>query len=428
MEVRLSQRALWGAGQPISELMSRALADPNIISLAAGFVDDATLPLDATQAAWKSLWGDPVQATRALQYGSTPGLPSLRETILERFIAPAEKDGAPRVTIEQIVLTAGSNQFLHLVANALLDPGDIVLTAAPTYFVFLGIVGELGGRAIGVAADEEGMIPEALEESLRHLDRRGLLPRVKLIYLVPYFDNPTGATLPLTRRAELIEIARRWSRTQRIPVVADDAYRELRYEGKDIPSTRSVDECGEVVIEAGTFSKSFSPGLRVGWGVLPRELVEPVLHLKGNYDFGSAQLNQHLMQQVLMSGMLESHVELLRRSYRRKRDAMLAALETHFAGMVGVAWRKPVPELPSGGLYVWLTVPPSVDTSPRGRLWETALREGVFYVPGHYCYPLEGEPVPRNAMRLSFGVQTPWGIEKGVAALARAVREVSGIG
>lgn len=424
MEVRLSQRARWGAGQPISELMSRALENPDVISLAAGFVDNDTLPVEITGEAWETLWKDQVRSRRSLQYGSTVGLPSLREQILDRFVAQEEREGASHVSLDQIVLTAGSNQLLHLVASALLDPGDIVLTAAPTYFVFLGVVGELGARSVGVESDDDGMIPEALDETFRRLAREGLLPQIKLVYVIPYFDNPTGATLPPDRRAALVEIVRRWSRHHLISLVADDAYRELRYSGNEYPSMRSADPRGETVIEAGTFSKSFSPGIRVGWGVLPKALVEPILHLKGNLDFGSAQLNQQLMEQVLHSGAWEGHLEVLRASYRVKLEAMLGALEKHLGDLEGVHWRKPEAGDPAGGLYVWLRLPESVDTGLESKLWHAALREGVFYVPGHFCYPLEGAPIDRRAMRLSFGVQSPAGIERGIQALGRAVREV----
>jgi len=418
MDSRLSQRARWAAGQPISDLMSRALGNPQLISLAAGFVDQDSLPVEPTRRALEALFATVEEARAALQYGTTPGNTSLREQILARAIAADEPHavGSPP-TLDQVVVTAGSNQLLHLVAESLMDPGDIALCTSPTYLVFLGIVKHLGGRAIGVAMDEEGMTPESLDTTLQHLDQAGELSRVKLIYLVPYFDNPCGVTTSLARRAAIVELAKRWSKSSPIYVVEDAAYRELRYEGEDIPSLRTVDASGDATIIAGTFSKSFSPGIRVGWGILPRQLVGPICDLKGNIDFGSPNFSQEVMAKVLERGLYEPHVATIRASYQTKLQAMLAAADEHLAPLPGVSWSRP-----SGGLYVWATLPDHIETGPSGRLFDRALQEGVLYVPGEFCYPLEGEPVRKNTMRLSFGVQSPERIRDGIAALARAVQ------
>jgi 2-aminoadipate transaminase len=285
--------------------------------------------------------------------------------------------------------------------------------------VFLGIVKNLGGRAVGVAMDEHGMIPEALEETFRRLAKSGELPRVKLIYLVPYFDNPSGVTTSLSRRAAIVEAARRWSKAAKIHVIEDAAYRELRYEGEDVPSTRVVDAGGDTVIVAGTFSKSFSPGIRVGWGILPPRLVAPVCDLKGNIDFGSPNFSQHVMAKVLKERLYEPHLATIRAGYRPKLQAMLEAADEHFTKLPGVAWRRP-----EGGLYVWATLPEELPAGPSGPLFDRAMAEGVLYVPGEFSYPSEGEPVRRNTMRLSFGVQSPERIKQGIAALAKAVKSV----
>jgi 2-aminoadipate transaminase len=409
-----SQRARWAEGQPVSHLMARALENPNLISLAAGFVDGETLPVVPVQQAVSRLLDDPAAARAALQYGTTPGYPPLRETLLERARA-ADLD-APAVALEQVLVTAGSNQLLHLVTESLVDAGDIVFCASPTYFVYMGLLAGVGGQAVGVAADERGMIPEALEEAFSRIDGAGQLERVKAVYLVPYFDNPAGVTMPLERRAAVVEIAKRWSRRHKIHVISDEAYRELRYWGDDVASTRACDEEGDTVVVAGTFSKSFSPGLRVGWGILPHHLVGPVNDQKGNVDFGSPNFNQHLMAKVLELGLFEPHVERIRASYRRKLTAMLEAADEHLGPLAGVSWIKP-----TGGLYVWVTLPERVDTSMKGTLFDAAVREGVLYVPGEFCYPGAGEPVRRNRMRLSFGVQSCGKIREGVEKLSRAI-------
>jgi 2-aminoadipate transaminase len=308
------------------------------------------------------------------------------------------------------------------VLESLLDPGDIVLCAAPTYLVFLGVVSQLGARAIGVSTDAEGMIPSALQEALEEIDRQGEKDRVKAIYLVPYADNPSGITMPLQRSSEIMEISRQWSsKPLPIQLIADLAYRDLRYSGDNIASIRTLDERGDQVILAGTFSKSFSPGVRVGWGLLPAHLVAPVCDQKGNIDFGSPNFNQYLMLDVLEQGFLDSHLQEICGQYQVKLAAMLAASDRWFSDLEGVTWRAP-----SGGLYVWMEVPERIDTGPQGALFEAASREGVLYVAGGYCYAAEGEPIHRNTMRLSFGVQSPEKIEQGMKALSRALKSVMG--
>jgi 2-aminoadipate transaminase len=398
--------------------MRLALARPDLISLAAGFVDEASLPVAETREALEALLADDVQARSALQYGTNAGFLPLREAVLARFLAAdGPRSAAPPPPIEQVVLTAGSNQLLHLVGEVLFDPGDIVLCAAPSYFVYLGLLAGLGAISVGIPIDDEGILPEALEEELVRRERAGQLERVKAIYVTSYFDNPSTVTLSLPRRQALVDIAKRWSRRGKIYVIDDAAYRDLRFSGEDLPSLRSFDREGDTVIVAETFSKSFSPGIRVGWGILPADLVEPICSQKANIDFGSPNFNQHLMAAVLARGLFEPHVRALRRSYRDKLAAMLQAMEEHFTGMEGAEWREP-----EGGLYVWLRVPDAIDTGPRGALIEYALEEGVLYVPGEYCYPLEGAPRAVDYVRLSFGVESPENLERGIAALARAIR------
>ena len=219
-------------------------------------------------------------------------------------------------------------------ADTLLDPGDIVLAAAPSYFVFMAALTNVGARTIGVAADDEGIVPEALEEELSRRRKADELGRVKAIYLVSYYDNPRGVTTSLRRRQRLLDIAKRWSRENSIYVIEDAAYRELRCYGDDVPSLLALakdDGDGERVIHAGTFSKPYSPGIRVGWGILPRKLVEPVLAQKGNVDFGSPHFNQVLIAAAMETGLFDRHVTTLRESYRRKLDATLRAAEEHLA-------------------------------------------------------------------------------------------------
>jgi 2-aminoadipate transaminase len=415
---QFSRRTAFAAApQPISELMRLELARPDLIGLAAGFVDQESLPVAETQAALEALMSDPAGARSALQYGTNAGYLPLREAVLARFLAADRGQRSPPPPVEQVVLTAGSNQLLHLVGEVLFDPGDLVICAAPCYFVYLGLLGGLGVISVGVPIDDQGMIPEALEEELDRRRSAGQLPRVKAIYVTSYYDNPSSVTLSHARRAAIVEIAKRWSRETKIYVIDDAAYRELRYAGEDLPSLRSFDAEGDTVVVAETFSKSFSPGIRVGWGILPPALVEPVCSQKANIDFGSPNFNQHLMARVIERGLFAPHVAQLRASYRAKLAAMLEALQEFLRGIEGVHWRPP-----QGGLYVWLRLPEGLDAGPGGPLIAHALEEGVLYVPGEYCYPVEGPPRRKDSIRLSFGVQTVENIRRGVEALARAIR------
>jgi 2-aminoadipate transaminase len=414
---RLSQRARCFDRQPISELMRLALAQPELISLAAGFVDQASLPVAETREALECVLSDLDRGRTALQYGTNAGYLPLREAVLARMLAADGSSPARRPTVDQVLLTAGSNQLLHLIGEVLLDPGDIVLCAAPTYFVFLGLLNSLGAQAVGVAIDEQGIIPEALAETLARLTKAGERQRVKAIYVTSYYENPSTVSLSLERRQAIVEFAKRQSEDGTLYVIDDAAYRELRYTGDDLPGLRTFDESGDTVIVAETFSKSFSPGIRVGWGVLPTELIGPVSGLKASIDFGSPHLNQQLMSAVFERGLFDTHVALLRSSYQAKLTALLQALDDFLTGIAGVRWYRP-----TGGLYVWLELPQGMNAGTGGTLIEHALAEGVLYVPGEYCYPAAGEPVRTDRIRLSFGVQSSENIRRGVESLARAIR------
>ena len=429
-DLPLSHRARSAVDQPIAYLMQQAVANPGLISLAAGLVDYASLPADPVREIIDELLADPAAARAALQYGATPGLAELREAIFQHL---ARLDGSTpddyAGSADDVVVTTGSQQLLHLLTEALIDPGDVVLTARPTYFVYTGFLPSFGATVRGVPIDEHGLRLDPLESVLAALEKIGRLRRVKLIYTCSYHQNPTGITLSDERRRGLVELVRRWSDRagQRIVVIDDAAYRELTYDPPEdglLPSIRRYDETGEYVALLHTLSKPFSPGLKTGYGLLPRDLVEPVLRAKGGRDFGSNNFVQHVLHRALTGGAFDRHLATLRTVYRNKRDAMLAALDKHLGSMRdrGVAWTTP-----AGGLYVWLTLPETVDTGRDGPLFRRAIDEGVLFVPGAYCYPSDpAKSAPRHELRLSFGVPDEAQIERGIARLAAAVREVMG--
>jgi 2-aminoadipate transaminase len=226
--------------------------------------------------------------------------------------------------------------------------------------------------------------------------------------------------MPYERVAAIVDLAKRWSRKSKIHVLADEAYRELRYSGEDVPSALCADAEGDTVVVAGTFSKSFSPGLRVGWGILPQHLVGPLLAQKGNMDFGSPNFNQHLMARVLADNLFGPQVERFRQGYAEKMAAMLAACDEHLRSIDGMQWK-----VPAGGLYVWAKMPDGVATGPQGELFARAIRNQMLYVPGEFFFAAEGEPVEYDTMRLSFGVQPCDRIRQGIQALATAVDSIS---
>ncbi len=403
----------------ISMLMQMALADPGLVSLAAGFVDQATLPVEAAAREIAALWADASEGRRALQYGTTAGDLGLRLRLIELL---ESNEGVTAGTFETLlprtVVTSGSQQLLYLVAEALLDPGDIVLVESPTYFVFLGVLESRGARAIGVETDQNGLRLDALEETLQRLDAEGLLERVKLIYTVSEHSNPSGISLGADRREPLVALARRWSRSQRIFVLEDSAYRGLTYEGVEPPSVWRYDPEGETVILARTFSKTFSPGLRTGWGVLPSSLVEPVLRLKGNHDFGTANFSQVVVDRLIQSGGYQRQVKTLVDRYRSKRDVVLDAMARHLGSFEGVSWTRP-----TGGLYVWLSFPEGFDTDLDGAFFQRCVSEGVVYVPGSYSFAEAADraPSPKNHARLCFGVPGEAELIEGVRRLAKAL-------
>ena len=404
----------------ITEMMQTALANPDLISLAAGFVDHQSLPVEAVAKATAALFADPAAGRKALQYGTTQGDADLRREIvalLERSerVAP----GTFAAAVPRTVVTNGSEQLLYLVTEMLLDPGDIVLFEAPTYFVFMGILQTRGARVIGVPIDDGGLRLDALEATLAGIEAEGNLHRVKFIYTVSEHANPSGISLAEDRRGPLVDLARRWSKQGRIYVLEDAAYRSLTYAGTDPASVWRHDPEGETVIYARTFSKTFSPGVKIGYGVLPAPLVGPLLDLKGNHDFGTTNLNQQVMARLLADGSYDRQVAALIPMYRAKRDAVLRAMDEHFAPFDGaITWTRP-----SGGLFVWLTVPEGIDLSMRGPVMPRCIAEGVLYIPGAFAYPNEPGPAPTNHARICFGVPSIPDLTEGVRRLAAVLAE-----
>ena len=321
---------------------------------------------------------------------------------LREFVAAKlARDRNIQVTADDLVLTAGGGQALHVTFETLIDPGDVVLTEDFTYSGALFQMRRFRGEARGVACDHEGFLPDALEATLQQVKAEG--KRVKLIYNVPNFQNPQGWTMTLERRKALLAFAEKHG----LPILEDDCYGDLRYDGQNLPSLRTLDEAGHVIY-VGSFSKTIAPGMRLGYLTAPREMLNRALAAKSG---GAVTLFAAFAVHRYVTEHLSSHIEEINDIQRAKRDAMVAGLEEHFAG--GATWIRP-----EGGLSLWVKFPEGVDVTPmREKIVETY---DVGYSPGNNFAPdgVSG----KNCMRLSFGYNTPAEICEGMGRLAEGFR------
>lgn len=431
MKSALSALGRRTAPPAISWLMSLTLAHPKLISLAAGFTDNASLPVDEARALLDEILSAPRTGRPALQYGSTAGDPLLRELTAKRLSqldAQADRQVGPtnhgraawprglHLSPDRLLITHGSQQLLYLLTEALCDPGDIVLVEDPTYFVYLGIAQSHGLRCRGVRLLPDGIDLAHLEQVLDGLRRAGELPRVKFLYLVSYYQNPTGYTTCFAKKAAALKLLRRYERFAGHPLylLEDAAYRELRFAGEDVPSALAAPGGADRVLYAGTFSKPFATGVRVGFGVLPEPVLATATRIKGNHDFGTANLLQQLLARALASGAYERHLAELQRRYAHKARVMTAAIRAHFPA--DVEWQEP-----AGGLYVWARAPKRLRTGAKSAFFRSALKREVLYVPGALCYADDhARRKPDHELRLSFGGAGERGLSDGIGRLGGA--------
>ncbi len=403
--------------------MSTSLARPGLISLAAGFTDNPTLPVDEVRGLLDELLSDRLAGEQALQYGSTQGLPALIELTAARIEHLEQKSGNSNAEKKRfagrLVITHGSQQLLYLVTEVLCDAGDIVLVEDPTYFVYLGIVQSHGLHCRGLRLEPDGIDLASLDRTLTNLRKTGVLPRLKLLYVVTYHQNPTGTTTAFTKKRAALDMLRYYEKWAGHPIYffEDAAYRELGFEEETEPSVLQLIEAAERIIYAGTYSKPFATGVRVGYGLLPESVREAVIRVKGNHDFGTANFLQHLLARAISSGVYDVHLKSLRRRYAEKANCMISAIRSSFSEVV--EWRKP-----NGGMYMWVSLPRKIKTGLRSSFFARALEHDVLYVPGQICYATDpGRPRPNHEMRLSYGNATPNEIKEGIARLGRVIGE-----
>lgn len=421
MKTALSQLARRTQAPPISWLIATALARPGLISLAAGFTDNGSLPVRETRDSMGALLRAAKTGRAALQYGTTAGDDTLRELTASHL---RRLDGVPvarkKYAADHVLITNGSQQLLYMTAEALCDAGDIVLVEDPTYFVFLGIVQSRGLRARGVRMEADGIDLAHLEQVLESLRRAGDLPRVKLLYLVTYFQNPTGRTTSYAKKVAALKLLKKYERAAGHPIylLEDAAYRELRFAGDDVKSALTARGFADRVIFAGTYSKPFATGLRVGFGVLPEPVLTAVTRIKGNHDFGTANLLQQTLARAIASGRYDRHLGELRARYAHKAAVMRAALVKHFPPQV--QWDEA-----HGGLYFWARLPRGAKAGPKSKIFQAALAADVLYVPGELCYADDStRRKPENEMRLSFGSASEANIREGIKRLGAVLRKL----
>ncbi len=336
------------------------------------------------------------QGSKALQYSTTEGYPPLRKKIVERMNASLGTSFTP----DEVLVTGGSQQALDLTGKLFIDEGDTVVCESPTYLGAISALNVFGARWAEVPTDDEGMDIESLERCLKNTER------IKLIYVVPNFQNPSGKTWSLERRKRFMEVVSRHD----VAVIEDNPYGELRYEGDPLPSMASLDAKGQVVY-LGTFSKIFCPGLRIAWVAARNPLYEKYVILKQGADLHTATLAQMQVAEYMEMFDLDANIARIRHAYHEHRDAMIGELEKEMP--VGVRFTRP-----AGGLFLWLELPSHLDAR---ELLIRCLERNVAFVPGGAFFPNSNR---ENFLRLSFSNMPVYRITEGIQRLAAAIREM----
>lgn len=400
---RFAYRTATVRSSAIRELL-KLTQRPEVISFAGGLPAPDVFPVARFEQACQRVLDQ--HGSQALQYSTTEGYLPLREIIahnLQRYGILATPDN--------VLLTSGSQQALDLIAKLLINRGDRVLVEAPTYLGALQAFNVFGPDYVTVPVDDDGLRTDLLEEALR--------AGPKFMYILPNFQNPSGVTLSLQRREELVYLSDKYG----IPIVEDDPYGRLRYEGQHLPPLVVLDRenlrrddgysLGNVIY-LSTFSKTLAPGLRLGWIVAPLEVIAKLVQLKQGADLHTSTFVQMVAYEVARDGFLDEHVKTIRRVYGERRDIMVEALNQHFPREV--TWTHP-----HGGLFLWVTMPEGSDCN---ELLEEAISQDVAFVPGDCFFPKEADG--HRHFRLNFSNATPVQIREGIRRLSLAVKAQTG--
>ena len=383
-----ARRARLRGGDELTAIL--AGSPPGVLSMTGGFPNPATFPAAELEEIAALLVRE--DAAVAMQYTPCAGLASVREYLIDR----QEQLQGRRPELAELIVTSGGMECIALMCQALIEPGDTIVVEAPTYLGALMAFGGAEADVVAVAMDEQGLRVDALAERLED----GLRPR--FVYTIPEYQNPTGRTLPLDRRRELVELCRR----QGVLIFEDIAYRELSFDGASLPSLWSLGP--DVVLQAGTFSKSFFPGVRLGWAVGPADVVAELAAAKQNTDQCAGGLGQRMVEEYGRAGGFERHLPAARAVYASHWAALSAALKRHMPAEV--EWTEP-----TGGFLTWLTLPEGLDSLA---MRADAVAAGVAYVPGPPFHVGDGG---HDALRLSFSQLTEGDLETAVERLAAVV-------
>src|SRR3989339_1849651 len=374
---------------------------PGVISFAGGLPDPELFPYDFISEAVNEIMAK--KGRVALQYGPTDGLPEFKE----EFVKFLQKYEGVNVKPANIIVTTASQQALDLVGRLFIDASDPVLVEMPSYMGGLQVFKSYGADFVGVKMDDDGIMTDDLEERLQWLKKQD--EHYKFLYLVPDFQNPSGVTLSEERRLKVIELSEKYN----IAVIEDSPYRQIRFEGKAPKmifrldqETRKTDN----IISLFTFSKTFAPGLRVGVIVAHENIIKKMVILKQSLDLCSSSLNQLIAAEFLRTGAFDKHVKLVNKTYKVKKDAMLAALEKYMPD--GVTWTRP-----EGGLFLWVKLPEKMSADD---MFADAIKENVAYVIGS-AFHCDGSG--KNTMLLYFSYPTVAEIDEGIKRLAAAVKK-----
>jgi 2-aminoadipate transaminase len=399
---RYAHRTKRMASSAIRELL-KLTELPDIISFAGGLPAPEVFPVDDFSDACRRVLQE--YGAQSLQYSTTEGYLPLREMIARHTLRYGIN-----ITPDNILITSGSQQALDLLGRIFVNRGDRLLVEAPTYLGALQAWNAYGAEYVTVPIDENGMVTDNLEEALR--------TGPKFIYVLPNFQNPTGVTLSIERRRQLIDLADRYG----VPIVEDDPYGQLRFEGDHLPSVVSLDnqfrENSDAcyrgnVIYLSTFSKILAPGIRLAWVVAPSEVIRKLVQAKQAADLHTATFNQMVAFEVARGGFIDRHVWLIRRVYSERRNIMLEAMRQHFPP--GVSWTHP-----QGGLFLWVTLPEGLNSA---EVLKIAVERKVAFVPGAPFYPSGGG---ENTMRINFSNASPEKIREGIARLGAVLHEMLG--
>ena len=383
-----------GVDSVITRLMASKLEHPELLSLAAGFTDNEVLPAEIVTRAVEAL-GEKMGRTH-LQYGTNRGREGLRRAVRDLLRSYPGEDGL-ELDEKDVLITNGSQQALYIIVQMLCDPGDLVLVERPSYFVFLELLKGMGVEAISIPEDGSGKLDaEALGDLIGSLREKGELERLKLVYLMGTFANPSTRSPDEDEKEALAGILQGLERP--VPVIEDMAYRELYFENpapaRSLLSLPSWE--GYPILYLGTFTKPFATGLKVGFVVSPdSDCLETLAKIKGHQDFGTAHFNQAILEWMLLEGFYADHLSMIRRHYLEKARVLEATLVEGGLREAGWSW-----ESPKGGLLLWAKGPKGIDTRIEGAFHRRCLEKEILYVPGDLCF---AEGYPHDCVRLSFG-------------------------